>query len=797
MANQTKYFKTPFAESGTRAEVPNNSVGGAVGFDTGFGPDYELPQGSAGRKRIERDKYNGLHHSITKNLKQWQEGLYPTWIEDNGSGVAYSYPQGMVVNHAGQDWYSNEAANQEEPGTGSKWTVYATALTNFPKPATRVFNEVISGVSRDTQSRSLDTLNILDFGAIDDDDGSLTSTNSKDAFAAAFAYLNLKGGGRLLLPKTRTGGYFINGDDTTPVTSPVEVVADEGVYLRIIYSGGVTNSPFANNNLKYNRELLKIQQNFGFNAYSNKHAFVRPSDMLPSLTQTLGTYSVPRSLSGLNFVAVDLADPDNIVVPTTQDSSEISFPSAGLEIAAIKAVKRGEETFALLSNPAGGDFFVGVKTLNGYAYYSQNSGTQAITLKESTTGLPPVILGIPYTLMNQQRDLFNFSLLSVRVISARKFSVLCNGLVIGTYSTRSNIIGAMFGSANIVGTTTVKAFSSVKTNSTGGSKPLRIAVIGDSIQDNDVQYSPARIMSSILQSTGLQVAQLNNLSVAGENAAQQYARLITLGSGYDILIDMTGVNDIQGSTSLAAFTATKIDICNYAKVNGMTPIVGLPTQYYSLAEANAHGQTGGQNTANNENGYLYRAAVLRAVGDAGGVVNLQSLKGVGAVSASWLDASITGVQVDSVLTDNIHPTPYTAVNLGKGMAESILGVLHRFDDTSHVPFESVPASWMRNNFGGTARPTMRDFVIAGTVDLVDPNPMPINPEGTPFMRLPKYLNPTEVVMRPCVPVGAGAVPVGSSNIYIGIDGNCYAYNLPVATLSMNISKVDMSDVAFV
>lgn len=121
MANQTKYFKTPFAESGTRSEVPNNSVGGAVGFDTGFGPDYELPQGSAGRKRIERDKYNGLHHSITKNLKQWQENVYPTWIEDAGAGVPFSYPQGMIVNHAGFNWVSNEAANQEEPGAGFKW----------------------------------------------------------------------------------------------------------------------------------------------------------------------------------------------------------------------------------------------------------------------------------------------------------------------------------------------------------------------------------------------------------------------------------------------------------------------------------------------------------------------------------------------------------------------------------------------------------------------------------------------------------------------------------------------------
>lgn len=162
MANQTKYFKTPFAESGTRAEVPNNSVGGAVGFDTGFGPDYELPQGSAGRKRIERDKYNGLHHSITKNLKQWQENLYPTWIEDNGSGAAFSYPQGMIVNHSGFNWVSNETENQEEPGAGLKWSKHVEDYDAFTAALLAEAGAVDDGLP-DTlgNSKRVDALNEL------------------------------------------------------------------------------------------------------------------------------------------------------------------------------------------------------------------------------------------------------------------------------------------------------------------------------------------------------------------------------------------------------------------------------------------------------------------------------------------------------------------------------------------------------------------------------------------------------------------------------------------------------------
>lgn len=666
------------------------------------------------------------------------------------------------------------------------------AIKFTAKKATRVFNEVIDGTSRDLQSRSLDTLNILDFGGLDDDDGSLTTTNSLTAFADAFAYLNSIGGGKLYLPKTQTGGYFINGDDNTPVTTPIEVVADEGVYLRIIYSGGITNSPFANNNLKYNRELLKIQQNFGFKNYGGSKVGIRPSETLPALTQTQGVYSEPRALSGFNFVAVNLADPDGTLTPVSQTSDSISFDSTGIVAAAIKATKIGEEVFALISNPKSGKFLAGVKTLNGHAFYSQDSGTQAVTLTDNTSGLSDIALGVSYTLMKQQRDLFNNSLMSVRVISLRKFSVLCNGMVIGTYNTRSNIVGVMFGADKVAGNTSISQFSAVKTNSTGGSKPLRIIALGDSISDNDVQYSPYRFMSSILQTQGQQLAELNNLSVAGETAGQQLTRLQATGAGYDYCLAQVGVNDIQGATSYASFVQTIKDICSHAIANGAIPIIGIPTPYYSLAEANAQGQAGGQNTANNFTGHTYRALLIRAVGAAGGLVNLQSIKNYGAMTASWLDATIEGVQVDSIVVDNIHPTPYGAMMIGLGWAESIIGALHRFNDSEHVLPETVPSSWMRNGFGTVSRPKMKGFELSGTVDYGGG----ASPEGNTFMQLPKYLRPINTVLDSGITLKAGGLPAGVASFYMGTDGNCYGFNLPGTTQSMSINA-KFIDEAFV
>lgn len=671
---------------------------------------------------------------------------------------------------------------------------YLDALKTYVKPASSISVQGPSGSERDGQSKFDDYTSILDFLGIDDDDGSLTTTNNLIPFSQYFQYLNSMGGGRMYLPKTTTGGYLSIGDDTTPVTSPIEIVADEGVYLRIIYSGGIGNSPFANNNVKCNRQILKIQQNFGFNNYTQPNTGILPAETLPSITQGQGVYSEPKVLVGNNFSVVDLADPSNNIAPLTSVPDAITFSGTGKEIAAVKAARIGDETFALMSNPTAGIFFAGVLTANGHSYYSQDSGTQEVMFVDSTAGVTsPIVTGVPYTLMIQQRDLFNNSLMSVRVISVRKYSVLCNGLVIGTYNTRSNITGVMFGTSQVDGITSVSQFSSITTNSKGGSKPLRIVALGDSISDNDVQYSPYRVMSSILQSQGIQLAELNNLSVAGETAAQQYARLESVGVGYDYCFTQVGVNDIQGATSFASFSQIIVDICTKAKEYGMIPIIGIPTQFYSLAEANTNGQTGGQDTLNNQGGYTYRALLIRAVASAGGLVNLQSLKNQGAMTGKWLSADITGVQTDTLVVDNIHPTPYGAMMLGLGWAESLVGALHRLDDSDSQLFESVPTNWMRNGFGVTSRPTIKGFKLAGKVYFDGLT----NPEGTPFMQLPKHLRPIEVKIKAVTCLADTGLPSGVANLYIGVDGNCYGFNIPATTVSMSLDTMDLTDVAFV
>ena len=130
MTNANRYYLIPFAENGNKAEITDLSVGGAVSYDTGYGPDYELAQGGPNRKRIERTFYNGALNSATKNLKQWQERVFPTWIEDKGDAAPFAYSKNAIVDHNGVYYISLVASNVSTPEPGSEWRVFDFAETS-------------------------------------------------------------------------------------------------------------------------------------------------------------------------------------------------------------------------------------------------------------------------------------------------------------------------------------------------------------------------------------------------------------------------------------------------------------------------------------------------------------------------------------------------------------------------------------------------------------------------------------------------------------------------------------------
>lgn len=687
-----------------------------------------------------------------------------------------------------KNWYSyrgvipSPSGHPVAPGTNP-----VGSIDWAPRTDDLLRSELLAGpcTTRDGETALSSIVSIVDFDGADDFNGT-TGTNNKSAFASAVTYLNSIGGGDLVLPHRGTGIYWINGDDPTQVTTNIRLVPAEGVSLRLIYSGGTANSPLVNTGLKSTRQLPIYFQNFGFTSYVGANVQRELGETLPTVNNGDGVFSSPTSLSGGEFAVIDLSDPSTPITPTTSTSDVISFAGAGVPRCAIRQVVPGDEYFALMSSPPGGAFFAGVITANGYAYVKQDSGTQAVTIIEATNYLPPVALGVQYGhTMNQQRDNFNNALVSVKVTSARSFSVLVNGLVVYSYTTRSSILSVAFGSENINDTVTISQMSIVRgAKSFGGSKPLRIVMCGDSITDNSVQYSHAKYLQMMLGSAGISVAAINNIAVAGQTAAQQYAILQTIGAGYDICCIQVGVNDVQGLTDFAAFSTTIQNMVTYCKSVGMQPIVAIPTAFYSKAEALVNGQTGGQDTQHNDTMHTYRALLIRAVAAAGGLLNLETLKAYGAMTAKWLSSTPYAVN-DRIVADNIHPTPYGSMMIAQGWARSIIGWLVRPDSTQSEEFETIPASWLSPGFGLTEKPTIRGREFKGMLSLHATLPS----DGAIAMTLPLTFKISSVTIKPVPALNASGLPTGVCSMYVGADGKVYFFALPANTTRVQLDGV--------
>lgn len=687
------------------------------------------------------------------------------FFTEGGAGVPPSVPGG--------DWY-NQITNE-------LLNVLAAAGID---PSKVDDDQLVTAISK--LVAKYQRVSPINYGAVDDYDGT-TGTNSLTAFQQAFERLNEIGGGDLYLPKTDTGRYFINGDDATQVEYPVRICADEGVSIHIIYSGGQDNSPLVNTtNLSADRQVELKFVNFGFTSYVGENVQKDLGEILPTVNNGDGVFSMPFSFAGSDFKVLRLLDINVAISPVSSSSDALVYAGDGVPTVGVTSASPGDEIMALLSAVQGGVFLAGVITQKGYAYVSQNSGTAAVSLTDSTEGLSPILNGLQYALLDQQRDLFNNAILSVKVTSDRSFSVLVNGLVVASYSTRSPIVGVCFGTENISGNVSISQMSKVVGRSFGGSKPLKIVVSGDSISDNDTQYSWVKYLPMLLGSAGINVASVNNIAESGATALQQYNTLQTVGVGHDLCLIQVGVNDIQGSTNFADFATTIQNMVNYAKSVGMVPIVGIPTSFYSKAEAIANGQNGGQDTLNNASIHTYRALLIRAVAAAGGLINMEPMKAYGAMTAQWLSLTPYSVS-DPIVVDNVHPSPYGSIMLAHGWARSIIGYLTRPDTSPKEAPEQMPSSWLTSGFGLTNVPSIKGRKLTGLLSLHATN----NNDGAVAFTLPPSIRIDAIKMLPVTAVNAANLPVGSANMYVGLDGKGYFFNLPPSTIKISLDGVQI------
>lgn len=124
-----KYFIRPFAESGDKAAVPNDTqVSNSVSYEDGWTTDYQkdlLTDPTA--KPYPRDQNNQLLFDLTENIQEYQQYGVPMFIttaDNDGSPfpykkyaiVRYEYSSGLF-----RIYQSKEDANATLPTDVTKW----------------------------------------------------------------------------------------------------------------------------------------------------------------------------------------------------------------------------------------------------------------------------------------------------------------------------------------------------------------------------------------------------------------------------------------------------------------------------------------------------------------------------------------------------------------------------------------------------------------------------------------------------------------------------------------------------
>lgn len=648
----------------------------------------------------------------------------------------------------------------------------------------------VGAVATNVQSKLRESVSIKDFGGIDDWDGS-SGTNNFLAFVKI--YYSYPNGVTVRMPKTGTGVYFVNGAQYTP--SGVGFVFDPDDGVSIHNTGGAIPCLAAG---ARSLKMLSIR-----NVASQTSSYISPieyktvREKQSFMTVDDGEKPDVFFVNHLYATNHSVSWPDGPVANATpsavsSDATTWAANSSGFNLTT-SPIRPGNELNCYFSDNATGGFpysgslIAGVITDTGFAVVRQDmtgggliasvkSGSNAIVENGAS---PPTMAQVSYRFAN--------ALVSVRVHSTTSFSVLSNGIEVARIKdTGGNILRAGFGPGFATSSNgcIVAGMSIVKGSRVMGVQPAKIVVVGDSITDPRMGSSWSDFLRQYLSGVGgIQMLDIKNLAVAGDNSTSQAAILTSTNiSGYNYCLIQIGVNDIQGGATVQTLIANIASMVNYCRTNGVEPIVGIPTMWYSQADASGTGNVGAA-TSNREKGSPYRATLLRYLSGAGVSVNAMTLSDYGAV----LPALITTNGVDSVVYDNIHPTTYGRMVLGYSWAKTLIGIMIPQIKKSVKPSQ-VPLSWCGANYGTGGLPSYHvdsnTFWLTGYISATaDPV------SGDVVATLPEVFAPVSSVTV-TIPIGdSGGTPSGSAAIQISTTGAMKIYSAPAGTRYIYVGGV--------
>jgi len=128
-----KFFRVPFALSGTRTPVPDTAdPSGFVSYIEGYGTDYQRAKADPLSKNIERDKMNQILFDATTAIGELQAQGAPDFITTalNG-GSPFPYSKNAVAKYSdGSVYVSLVDANTALPTDETKWAKVFTAAAS-------------------------------------------------------------------------------------------------------------------------------------------------------------------------------------------------------------------------------------------------------------------------------------------------------------------------------------------------------------------------------------------------------------------------------------------------------------------------------------------------------------------------------------------------------------------------------------------------------------------------------------------------------------------------------------------
>ncbi|QIU92155.1 phage tail fiber protein [Yokenella regensburgei] len=314
-----------------------------------------------------------------------------------------------------------------------------------------------------------------------------------------------------------------------------------------------------------------------------------------------------------------------------------------------------------------------------YWFWSGGNGVDGLIPPIATKpiGSAVTVESIAYQGMNTHASYFMFdSVVTIRIDSKRRFTILLNGYAIHTQETPSDILEYGCGVQGL-GQITLKDMTVHKGVTADTGKFLRVASWGDSLTGSSMPTTWAKILEDMLDaSNGIRISKFDNYAVPGAGSGDQLAAMGSVAVGsYNYHFILIGTNDIQGQSGVTTYISNVHAMINNILNNGSRVILGVPPMWYTQAQLPG----GGGGAVNYEKGKLYRSALMREVASWNSprvrLVDLTTVTGpvLADFRNSSLNPELAGQHKDPAVYDCLHLTQNTQFLVARAFSKAFMG----------------------------------------------------------------------------------------------------------------------------